>query len=128
MESKLYTGKAEPKDLIIELEENEPILISIKKAMKVNNVYAAKVLSVKGSIKNFKVNYFEKSSLKTVYIFEPCEVVNCSGEFKYDLSQDQLFGRARIKYKQKGKVFDGILMSGFSCSGLEIILRFYEVS
>jgi hypothetical protein len=127
MESKFYKGKAEPKELVIVLDENDPILISIKDAMKANNVYTAEIVSMKGCIKNFKINYFEKSSLKTITVFEPCEVVKCSGEFKFDLGPDQLFGRARLNYRQKDKVFDGILMSGFGCSGLEVTLRFYEI-
>jgi hypothetical protein len=127
MESKFYNGKAEPKELVITLEENDPILISIKDALKENNVFTAELITMKGSIKNFKVNYFEKSSLKTISIFDSCEVVKCSGEFKYDLGPDKLFGRARINYRHKDKVFDGILNSGFACDGLEITLRFYEL-
>ncbi len=127
MESQLYNVTAQPKELVIALNENDPILTSIKDAMKENNVYTAELVGMKGSIKNFRVNYFEKSSLKTISIFESCEVVKCSGEFKYDLGPDKLFGRGRINYRQKAKVFDGILASGFGCEGLEITLRFYEL-
>ena len=115
------------KELELEFEDNDDILANIKDAFNQYNISKGEVIKVEGYIKNFSLNYFQRSSLKNIQIIEPKKIVKAQGEFKYDFINKSLFGRIRIVYENNGKRFDGILLRGRATEGLKIKIRFMEV-
>ena len=115
------------KNLYLILEENDSILDSIKTAFREKKISKGTIIKIEGYIKNFTLNYFQRSSLKNIQVIEPKKIIKSTGEFKYDFVDDRLFGRLRLILKKDNKNIDGIFIKGKAVEGLKIIIQFLEV-
>ena len=124
--SQFLSNDIKMKELHLELEPNEKILDCIKEGFKKYNISKGEVINCEGFIKNFSLNYFQKSSLKNVKIINEKKIIMGIGEFKYNFIDDKIYGRLRIAYKDYNKVFDGILLNGKAGKSFKIIIRYLE--
>lgn len=119
--SEFFKNKLVKKSLLIELEENEEILDSIKNAMKTHNIKEATVDLMEGAIKTGRMNTTVGSNYKVLSLSDTT-IMNARGHFK--LNFDELFGSLHVLAKI-GKPETGTLQKGLASSGLKIKMSFY---
>lgn len=120
--SEFFRQKLSKKRLILELEENDDVLGSLKQAMKNHGLKECSVELMEGTIKTGKMTAVVGSSIRSIQ-FNNSVVINASGHFK--LSFDELFGSLHVLAKI-GKPETGTLISAKSAGGMKIVLGFYE--
>lgn len=126
-ETYLFTARGTEKDLVLELDENEDIVSSIRTGMLHNNITRATVKSIEGKIKEGMVNYFVGSNYKAREI-KNMPVENAHG--KYELrgrNRDELWGNLHVTISQNGKKETATLGKSRASSGLKIRLSFVEL-
>lgn len=120
--SEIFKQKLVKKSLLVELDENDDILGSIKQAMKDHSIKEASIELMEGTIKTGKMSVMLGSQYKTIPL-DNAQVINGSGHFK--LSFDSLFGSLRVLAKTP-KPENGKLEKGTGTSSLRIKLGFYK--
>ena len=109
-------------NLLIVLEEGDPVVASIKEALIQNKIREASIQSIDGKLKNGLIQFMEGNQLKSEEV-KDVELLKASGNFK--LSANELFGRMNVSTK-KGKVYSGTLLKGTAKEGLEIKMSFFK--
>ena len=128
MDSQYFdNNKFQMNEMELIFDDNDNVLDGIKQAMYEHNISKAEIVGFKGKIRNISLNYFQKSSMKSIQIIEDKEVIRASGEFKFDFVRNTNFGRIRIMYKDEGKTFEGILVKAKAVDGLKITLRYLNI-
>jgi|SRR3989338_5002088 len=122
-----FEGKGTEKDLVLELDDGEDVLSSIRMGMLHNNIHRATVKGIDGKIKEGMVNYFAGSSYKSREI-KNTVVENAHG--KYELrgrNRDELWGNLHVTISQNGKRETATLGKGTASNGLRVRLSFVHV-
>lgn len=109
------------KQLVLELEDNDGIMESIKLAMKSHNVKECTVDYMDGVIKSGKMTAMVGQNFKTLNL-KDSKVIHASGNFK--LSFDELFGSMHVMARV-GRPETGTLSNGTATAGTVIKLGFY---
>ncbi|MBI4044650.1 MAG: DUF296 domain-containing protein [Candidatus Diapherotrites archaeon] len=119
--SDFYKNKMMKKQLVLELEENDSVLDSIKLAMKNHGVKECTVDYMDGTIRSGKMTAMVGQNFKTLNL-KDSKVIHASGGFK--LSFDELFGSMHIMARV-GRPETGTLANGTVAAGTVIKLGFY---
>ena len=122
-----FEGKGTEKDLVLELDEGEDILSSIRMGMLHNNIHRATVKGIDGKIKEGMVNYFVGSNYKSREI-KNTQVENAHG--KYELrgrNRDELWGNLHVTISQNGKRETATLGKSAAANGLRVRMSFVHV-
>ena len=122
MESAIFKSKFEKKTMSVALDDNDPIHISLRKALEENNVREAKVIDVSGKLKEGTVQYMQGTNLKNKDLRET-ELMHASGHLK--VSFGELFGTIKVSTKSK-PMYSGTLLGGKAGQGLTFKLSFAE--
>lgn len=119
--SEFFKQKLVRKNLVLELDEDDDILGSIKQGMKSHKVKEASIAQIEGTIKIGKMAAVIGSNYKAIPL-NNTPVHGASGHFK--LSFDELFGSLHVLAKTP-KLESGTLQRGNASAGLKITLNFY---
>ena len=122
-----FEGKGTEKDLVLELEDGEDVISSIRMGMLHNNIHRATVKGIDGKIKEGLVNYFVGSSYKSKEI-KNTPIENAHG--KYELrgrNRDELWGNLHVTISQNGKRETATLGKGKATEGLRVRMSFVHV-
>ena len=119
--SDFYKNKMVKKQLVLELEENDGIMESIKLGMRNHSVKECTVDYMDGVIKSGKMTTMVGQNFKTLNL-KDSKIVHASGSFK--LSFDELFGSMHVMARV-GRPETGTLANGTVAAGTVIKLGFY---
>lgn len=123
VDSAFFKNNLVRKNLVIELEEGESIIPSIKEAMKQHKLKEVKVEDMEGVIKAGQINFMDRSNFKSLKL-DNTKILTASGNYK--LSFDDLFGTMNISTAEKFNPKKGTLVQGVASQGLKIKLSFFQ--
>jgi predicted DNA-binding protein with PD1-like motif len=122
-----FEGRGTEKELVLELDDGEEVLSSIRMGMLHNHIHRATVKGIDGKIKEGMVNYFVGSSYKSREV-KNTAIENAHG--KYELrgrNRDELWGNLHVTISQNGKRETATLGKGIATNGLRVRLSFVHV-
>ncbi|HZX20566.1 MAG TPA: hypothetical protein VFF13_06150 [archaeon] len=119
----LFNKKGVKKNMVLELENGDGILESIKSAMIDNNVSEVKIEGAEGVCDEIFINYFERSQYKSSNL-KNARVILASGNYK--LSYGELYGTMKIVTGEKPPM-QGTVVRGKAKDGFKITLSFVEL-
>jgi len=122
--SEFFSGKGIPKELLLELSEDEDVFDSIKQGMLENNLNKVLVKKIEGHIKKAFINYMLGSRFKSREI-QKIKVEDASGH--YELMGKDFFGNLHVIINEEGKRNTVTLTKGKASEGLKITLSFVQI-